>query len=394
MVTERVGDAPGLVLGRIVAQLVNEAAFAVGEGVGTAADVDAGMVLGLNHPRGPMEWGDAIGAAEVLARLGGLQDEYREERYRPAPVLHARRESRWAAAARATTCWRPACRPIASSRRSPRPPRCSPRPPPPPRTSGAFPSRCSSPGDASASAIRSAPGTWLVGARPRGGRPHRGAGVRRAGGSAAATTWSRAPGRARWRPRCAAGACLIYAQPDALRRTKAVADDPLSRPPNAWRAAVVDPNLDPPLVTPEEPADRPARHPPRRDPPRVRALQHERAARRPPARQPARHGDGRRRGGAEKQRRHPRRLARRPRAQHPDAAGEADLLRVREGRARGDPQPRGRDQHELRLPAASAGRSTTRCSSRSAAGSCPSRRRATSSTRATRSSSPPRCRTC
>ena len=69
--TERVGDAPGLVLGRIVAQLVNEAAFAVGEGVGSPADVDAGMVLGLNHPRGPMEWGDEIGAAEVLVLLGG-----------------------------------------------------------------------------------------------------------------------------------------------------------------------------------------------------------------------------------------------------------------------------------------------------------------------------------
>ena len=87
MVTERVGDSPGLVLGRIVAQLVNEAAFAVGEGVGTPDDIDAGMVLGLSHPRGPLEWGDAIGAGVVLVRLGALQAEYREERYRPAPAL-------------------------------------------------------------------------------------------------------------------------------------------------------------------------------------------------------------------------------------------------------------------------------------------------------------------
>ena len=85
--SERVGDAPGLVLGRIVAQLVNEAAFALGEGVGSAADIDAGMVLGLNHPRGPLEWGDAIGPPEVLAVLAGLAEEYREERYRPAPAL-------------------------------------------------------------------------------------------------------------------------------------------------------------------------------------------------------------------------------------------------------------------------------------------------------------------
>jgi len=87
MVCEHVGDAPGLVLGRIVAQLVNEAAFAVGEGVGSPADVDAGMVLGLNHPRGPLEWGDEIGPAEVHGLLTALQEEYREERYRPAPEL-------------------------------------------------------------------------------------------------------------------------------------------------------------------------------------------------------------------------------------------------------------------------------------------------------------------
>jgi 3-hydroxybutyryl-CoA dehydrogenase len=84
---EWVGDAPGLVLGRIVAQLVNEAAFALGDGVGAAADIDAGMVLGLNHPRGPLEWGDAIGPAAVLGVLAALSDEYREERYRPAPAL-------------------------------------------------------------------------------------------------------------------------------------------------------------------------------------------------------------------------------------------------------------------------------------------------------------------
>ena len=82
-----VGDAPGLVLGRIVAQLVNEAAFAVGEGVGAPADVDAGMVLGLNHPRGPLAWGDRIGLDHVLGVLDGLWEERREERHRAAPLL-------------------------------------------------------------------------------------------------------------------------------------------------------------------------------------------------------------------------------------------------------------------------------------------------------------------
>ena len=74
-------------LGRIVCQLVNEACFALGDCVGASDDIDAGMVLGLNHPRGPLEWGDAIGPAAVLGVLGGLYEEYREERYRPAPGL-------------------------------------------------------------------------------------------------------------------------------------------------------------------------------------------------------------------------------------------------------------------------------------------------------------------
>jgi 3-hydroxybutyryl-CoA dehydrogenase len=82
-----VGDAPGLVLGRIVCQVINEAAFALGEGVGDASDVDTGMVLGLSHPRGPFAWADTIGVDHVLRVLEALCDEYREERYRPAPVL-------------------------------------------------------------------------------------------------------------------------------------------------------------------------------------------------------------------------------------------------------------------------------------------------------------------
>jgi 3-hydroxybutyryl-CoA dehydrogenase len=85
--TEWVGDAPGLVLGRIVCQLVNEAAFAIGEGIGSAGDVDAGLTLGLNHPRGPVAWGEAIGLEHVLAAIDGLWDERREERYRAAPLL-------------------------------------------------------------------------------------------------------------------------------------------------------------------------------------------------------------------------------------------------------------------------------------------------------------------
>ncbi|MDX6672292.1 MAG: 3-hydroxybutyryl-CoA dehydrogenase [Solirubrobacteraceae bacterium] len=90
MHAEWVGDAPGLVLGRIVCQLVNEAAFALREGVGSPEDVDAGMELGLNHPRGPLGWADEIGLDHVLAVLDGLWEETREERYRACPDLRAR----------------------------------------------------------------------------------------------------------------------------------------------------------------------------------------------------------------------------------------------------------------------------------------------------------------
>jgi 3-hydroxybutyryl-CoA dehydrogenase len=84
---EWVADAPGLVLGRLVCQLVNEALFAIGEGVGSADDVDAGTTLGLNHPRGPVAWGREIGFEHVLATIDGLWAERREERYRAAPLL-------------------------------------------------------------------------------------------------------------------------------------------------------------------------------------------------------------------------------------------------------------------------------------------------------------------
>jgi 3-hydroxyacyl-CoA dehydrogenase len=93
--TAHVRPTPGGILERIVCQVINECAFALGEGVGTAADIDTGMVLGLNYPRGPLAWADEIGLDHVLAVLDSLCDEYREERYRPAPALRRLvRESR------------------------------------------------------------------------------------------------------------------------------------------------------------------------------------------------------------------------------------------------------------------------------------------------------------
>jgi 3-hydroxybutyryl-CoA dehydrogenase len=85
--TARVQPAPGGVLARIVCQVINESAFALGEGVGSAEDIDRGMMLGLSHPRGPFAWVREIGPERVLTLLEALGDTYREERYRPAPAL-------------------------------------------------------------------------------------------------------------------------------------------------------------------------------------------------------------------------------------------------------------------------------------------------------------------
>lgn len=90
--TEWVGDAPGLVFGRIVCQLVNEACFAAGERVGSPDDIDTALRLGLNHPRGSFEWGEAIGPGRVLAILDALRGELADDRYGAAALLR-----RWAA---------------------------------------------------------------------------------------------------------------------------------------------------------------------------------------------------------------------------------------------------------------------------------------------------------
>jgi 3-hydroxybutyryl-CoA dehydrogenase len=83
------GDAPGLVLGRILCQIVNEASFAVQEGVAGEDDVDTAMRLGFNWPRGPFAWAQAIGPSRVAGVLEALRSELGEERYRMAPQLRA-----------------------------------------------------------------------------------------------------------------------------------------------------------------------------------------------------------------------------------------------------------------------------------------------------------------
>jgi 3-hydroxybutyryl-CoA dehydrogenase len=83
----RLADAPGLVVARTVAMLINEAADAVQQGVCSAAGADAAMKLGVNYPAGPFEWLAQWSAREVVALLDALDHHYRGERYRASPKL-------------------------------------------------------------------------------------------------------------------------------------------------------------------------------------------------------------------------------------------------------------------------------------------------------------------
>jgi 3-hydroxybutyryl-CoA dehydrogenase len=74
-------------LDRVQCCIVNEGVFALGEGVGSADDIDDGVKLGLNWPKGSIELGRELGFDHVLATMDALWDRYREERYRAAPLL-------------------------------------------------------------------------------------------------------------------------------------------------------------------------------------------------------------------------------------------------------------------------------------------------------------------
>jgi 3-hydroxybutyryl-CoA dehydrogenase len=82
-----IDDAPGLVVTRTVAMLVNGAVEAVNQGVASAPDIDAAMQLGTNYPLGPLAWGDRWGPGAVLAVLEAMQAWYGEDRYRPSARL-------------------------------------------------------------------------------------------------------------------------------------------------------------------------------------------------------------------------------------------------------------------------------------------------------------------
>jgi len=88
-------DAPGFIVNRILIPLLNEACFALQEGIGTAKDIDEGVKLGLNHPMGPLELADLIGLDTVLAIAEVLHRDLGDDKYRAANVLRKHVEAGW-----------------------------------------------------------------------------------------------------------------------------------------------------------------------------------------------------------------------------------------------------------------------------------------------------------
>jgi 3-hydroxybutyryl-CoA dehydrogenase len=86
----RIDDVAGLVVMRTLAMLANEAADAVTQGIASARDVDLAMRAGVNYPRGPLGWADAVGLPHVCAVLSHLAQCYGGERYRISPLLARR----------------------------------------------------------------------------------------------------------------------------------------------------------------------------------------------------------------------------------------------------------------------------------------------------------------
>jgi 3-hydroxybutyryl-CoA dehydrogenase len=80
-------DMPGFIVNRMLIPLLNEACFALQEGLGTIEDIDAGARLGLNHPMGPFELADLIGLDTVLYIAEVLQREFGDDKYRPPATL-------------------------------------------------------------------------------------------------------------------------------------------------------------------------------------------------------------------------------------------------------------------------------------------------------------------
>ncbi|HEX7741753.1 MAG TPA: 3-hydroxybutyryl-CoA dehydrogenase [Sphingobium sp.] len=88
-------DSPGFVVNRILLPMINEAVFALGEGIASIRDIDTGVRLGLNHPMGPLTLADFVGLDTCLEVLNVLRSTTGDSKYRPAPLLVKYVEAGW-----------------------------------------------------------------------------------------------------------------------------------------------------------------------------------------------------------------------------------------------------------------------------------------------------------
>jgi 3-hydroxybutyryl-CoA dehydrogenase len=88
-------DAPGFIVNRVLMPMINEACFALGEGVATLRDIDTACQLGLNHPMGPLTLADFIGLDTCLEITNVLFTATGDPKFRPAPLLQKYVEAGW-----------------------------------------------------------------------------------------------------------------------------------------------------------------------------------------------------------------------------------------------------------------------------------------------------------